>query len=161
MGLISDIRKVTFAIHVHMIFCQEFREINYNILNGLRVSGSYRSLSTTETTISCAAECEKDTSCVSANYNNALNLCELNAFDPMQEAASILEDGNWKIIYLVDRKYGFVLSYNYCSVLLYVFIVLSSVIFYLMTYTDDLVKLILTLTLVTWPRYIIKSYQEK
>lgn len=106
MNTSQIMRIISFLFNLTFIFCQEFREKNYHIINGLKISQTYRTLSGIVSTTRCAMQCLEVNYCTSANYNGAANQCELTQHSPEDGSVNIIEDQTWKIIFIKNRKYN-------------------------------------------------------
>lgn len=95
---------LSLTIYSTFVFGQKFRQKKYNIFNRVKILESYRTLNGIVTTTRCAGRCIDDDRCISANYNGASHECELTHYSPEDGSVNIIDDQNWKIIFIKNRK---------------------------------------------------------
>jgi len=83
----------------------EIQQEYYTVLTRLKIANPYQSISLYYDLMArCSSFCLAQSTCVSANYNNKTKTCELNHKSPSDETSTIIENSDWKLLYVPDGQ---------------------------------------------------------
>ena len=84
---------------------EEIQQEYYTVLKGLKIANPYQSISLYYDSMAiCSSFCLGQSTCVSANYNKKTKTCELNNKSPSNETSTIIENSDWKLLYVPDGQ---------------------------------------------------------